>query len=940
MSRSSPPTDAEEQARRVLDLVRELTLELHPHKRRGLVVELDSSLDRDLGLDSLGRVELLTRLERSFDVRIPEASLTEASTPRDLVAAVIHGGVADPLSAAAGLRPLELGEARRAPDAAATLVEVLDWHVGQHPDRTHLLLYGEADREEEIRYAELRDGALAVAAGLRERGLTAGETAAIMLPTSRAFFEAFFGVLYAGGVPVPIYPPFRPAQLEEHLRRQAAILTNARARVLIAPAEATAIAGLLRAQVGSLRSVETVDALRSAPTGPASPSAAGRSTALIQYTSGSTGDPKGVVLSHANLLANIRAMGRVMEAGASDVFVSWLPLYHDMGLIGAWLGCLYHAAPVVILSPLRFLSRPESWLWAIHRHRATLSAAPNFGYEHCLRKVVDRDIEGLDLSSWRMALNGAEPVSPSTLGRFADRFGPYGFRPEAMSPVYGLAESSVGLAFPPLGRGPVIDRVDRAALTGRGEATVARAEQSHALEFVACGRPLPGHQVRVVDESGRELPERQQGRLQFEGPSCTCGYFRNEEKTEALFDGAWLESGDLAYIAAGDVYITGRTKDIIVRAGRNIYPHELEEAIGDLPHVRKGCVAVFPSVDPETRLERLIVLAETREGDPAALEALRARIEEQAGALLETPPDDIVLAPPHSVLKTSSGKIRRAACRDQYERGEIGPRRGPVWWQVTRLMRAALARRLQDVGRGARDGVYAAWWWSILVLCAACAWLLVLVMPRDRWRWGIVRGAARTMLWLTRTRLHVEGIEHLPASGAVLAVNHSSYFDSLVLAAAIPGEPRFVAKRELASQVIAGTFLRRLGALFVERFDLQAGVEDSQRMLDAARAHSRIVSFPEGTLTRRPGLLSFRLGSFVAAAQARIPVVPIALRGTRSILRADQWFPRRGSVEMLVGKPVEPRGADWTAAVHLRDQTRVELLWMCGEPDLEDESLS
>ncbi len=931
------PTEAEELAKNVLAVVRDVAIEIHPHKKRRLVVELDSSLDRDLGLDSLGRVELLSRLQRVFHVRLPESLLTEASTPRDLVAAILEGGVAEPLSMASELRPLQLGGSHAVPATASTLLAMLDWHVDAHPDRTHMLLYGDADQEQEIRYRDLREGALRVATGLHQRGLAHGDSVGIMLPTSVAFFETFFGVLYAGGVPVPIYPPFRPAQLEDHLRRQAAILNNAQARILVAPPEARAIAGMLGARVATLRGVETATDLRSDSITALGPSTHAESAALIQYTSGSTGDPKGVVLSHANLLANIRAMGRVMQAGSSDVFVSWLPLYHDMGLIGAWLGSLYHAAPVVVLSPLRFLTRPESWLWAIHRHRATLSASPNFGFELCLRRVEDGDIEGLDLSSWRMALNGAEPVSPSTLRRFDERFRAYGFRNEAMAPVYGLAESSVGLAFPPLGRAPLVDRVDRKGLAGRGEAVPASSDDPTALEFVACGRPLPGHQVRIVDESNRELPDRQQGRLQFRGPSCTSGYLRNPEKTSELFDGPWLESGDLAYVVDGDIYITGRTKDMIIRAGRNVYPHELEEAVGDLPGVRKGCVAIFPSIDPESQTERLIVLAETRETDPGVLDDLRRRVEEQASALLETPPDDIVLAPPHSVLKTSSGKIRRAACRAQYEKGKIGARSGPLWWQVVRLATAALGQRLLRAAVRVRQGLYAGWWWTALVVTAAIAWILIVPNPIRRWRWSVARGAARSMLWLARIPVHLEGIENLPQTGGMLTVNHSSYFDSLVLVACIPGEPRFVAKSELATQWIAGPLLRRLDTLFVERFDLQAGVEDSRRLTEAARAGSRVVAFPEGTLSRMPGLLPFKLGSFQVAAEAHAPVVPMALRGTRSILRADQWFPRRDSIELRIGKPLLARGTDWSAAVDLRDRARVEMLWMCGEPDLEEE---
>src|SRR5208337_3691777 len=219
-------------------------------------------------------------------------------------------------------------------------------------------------------------------------------------------------------------------------------------------------------------------------------------------------DPKGVVLSHANLLANIRAMGRAMDASSTDIFVSWLPLYHDMGLIGAWLGCLYFAAPLYVMSPLSFLVRPQSWLAAIHRFRATLSAAPNFAYELCLNKIDDESLEGLNLSCLRMTLNGAEPVSVPTLRRFTARFGHYGFRPEAMAPVYGLAENSVGLAFPPPGRMPVIDRVDRESWSRRGIAEPAKPDDQHPLEIASCGLPLAGNEVRIVDELGLELGER------------------------------------------------------------------------------------------------------------------------------------------------------------------------------------------------------------------------------------------------------------------------------------------------------------------------------------------------------------------------------------------------------------------------------------------------
>ena len=346
------------------------------------------------------------------------------------------------------------------------------------------------------------------------RGLEPGERVAIMLPTSAAFFTAFFGVLYAGGVPTPIYLPARLSRIEEHLRRQAGILRNARAAMLIAAPQASAVGRLLSLQVESLRSIATVDELAAGPAGappPGAPRAA--SLALVQYTLGSTGDPKGVVLTHANLLANIRAMGEAMDAfnpfRRLRELAAALPRHGPDRRVA---GQPVLAVPLVVMSPLAFLVRPETWLWAIHRHRATLSAAPNFAFELCLRRVEDTMIAGLDLGSMRMIANGSEAVAPESVRRFAARFAAYGFRPKAMGPVYGLAQNAVGLAFPPLGRPPIIDRIDRSRLVRHGRATRAAARVTDALEFVACGRPLPGHQIRIIDATG-EVGEQQEGRL-------------------------------------------------------------------------------------------------------------------------------------------------------------------------------------------------------------------------------------------------------------------------------------------------------------------------------------------------------------------------------------------------------------------------------------------
>jgi 1-acyl-sn-glycerol-3-phosphate acyltransferase len=938
LSSSDSPAKVTGQDLREQDLimvVAALVRELHPQRFRFIDVRPSSRIERDLGIDSLGRTELILRIERAFRVRLPAQTIGEAETVQDLVQALEQARPAQ------GRTALETRQAPALPSVPAaseaqTLVEVLEWHAAHHPDRLHLtVLQDETTILGTLTYGQLATRARNVARGLIARDILPGDRVALMLPTSIDFFVAFFGILYAGAIPVPIYPPMRLAQIEEHLRRQTGILRNAGARLLITMPEGRRLAGLLRAQVETLSAAESVENLERPAAVTGLPRVADPdSIALIQYTSGSTGDPKGVLLSHANLLANIRAMGAVMEASSADIFVSWLPLYHDMGLIGAWLGCLHFGASLYAMSPLSFLVRPESWLWAIHRFRATFSASPNFGFELCLNKIADADLGGLDLSSLRMVANGAEPVSVQTLRRFIDRFGRYGFPAGAMAPVYGLAESSVGLAFPPLGRPPVIDRIDRDGLSLHRQAEPAKSNDPKPLEVVACGQPLPGHEIRIVDEAGYELGERREGRLEFRGPSTTRGYFQNEIKTRELIHNGWIDSADRAYMAGGDVYITGRIKDIIIRAGRHLYPQEIEEAVAGIPGIRKGGVAVFGAADRTSGTERVVVLAETRETDPTKRAALQARAHEVTTDIAGTPPDEIVLAPPSTVPKTSSGKIRRSAAKELYASGHVGPTRRSLWWQLLRLTFSGIGPQIRRSTRLAREMLYAAWWWLVLAGAFLLGSLALLILPRMTWRWSALRWISRGALAAMGIPVSTIGVERIAIRRAMFAFNHSSYMDALVLAAVLPGEPAIVAKKELSGQLVAGSLLRRLGIPFVERYDVPGSLTDAEALIALARQGRVLVFFPEGTFTRRAGLSGFYLGAFKVAAEAGLPVLPGTICGTRSLLRSDQWFPRRTAVTVEIGEPVMPSGTDFGSVLRLRDEVRRSILSRCGEPDL------
>ncbi|MCE9581574.1 MAG: AMP-binding protein [Planctomycetes bacterium] len=918
----APVEPAPDAAQRLLELAEELALEVRPGLKRGSLT-LDSSLQNDLGIDSLARVELLLRIEKAFRTAVPESSAMAAETLRDLLRALERGkatgdGAAEMPTASASERLPEM------PDHASTLVEVLQWYARHHPGRTHITLIEEGDHTQTITYGDLLREASEIAAGLRARDLQPAQPVALMLQTCREYFQAFYGVLLAGGVPVPLYPPAKATQIEEHVKRQAGILNSCLAPLMIASEEAKRPAGLVKSLAPTLRDVVTPAELRVPGAAPDPPPIRPGDTALLQYTSGSTGAPKGVTLSHANLLANIRGMQQASGICSTDVFVSWLPLYHDMGLIGAWLGSLYTGARAVLMSPMLFLARPPRWLKTMSRERGTITAAPNFAYDLCATKLSDRDVEGLDLSAWRLAFNGAEAVHPDTLDRFCERFAKSGFRRGSMTPVYGLAENCLGVTFPPQNRGPRFDRVKRDDFLRRRHAVPAEPGDPAALTFVGCGRPLHNMEVRIVDETGREAGEREHGRLEFRGPSSTGGYYRNPEATKGLFDGTWLDSGDLAYIADGEVFPAGRAKDLIIKGGRNIIPTEIEETVTAIPGVRRGCVAVVGVHDPKSGTERVVVIAETALKAPEERAALEKLISEAVAPLLEGPPDEIVLASPRTVPKTPSGKIRRGAARELYEKGAFHREPPGATAQFFHIVLAAAGPEIRRFAAATRARLYAAWCWLVFLGVALPCWLTTVLGPTLRFRRATMRAWMKLVFRLFAIPVRTT-LDALPPDPCILAPNHQSYVDALVLTAALPPRFGFVVKRELARNLVLAPLLKRLGAVFVERFDPEQSLQDTEGVAAAIRAGRSLVIFPEGTFRREPGLLPFKMGAFVVAAQTGTPVVPILVRGTRDVLRDKTWAPRRRAVSVVAKEVINPVGTDWGAAVVVRDKVREAL---------------
>lgn len=901
-------------------------------------LDLSTDLVREAGLDSLATIELHDRLEEAFDVELSERVFAKAVTPADWLQAILEArGQGEPTYA--GDVPATVPRRTRGqrwPEEAETLTECITWHADQHPDLVGVRLRGSAAQAgtEDITYEALMEEATACANGLLAEGLRHGERVAIMLPTCRDYFVVFMGALLAGGVPVPIYPPARLEVLEEHLRRQARLLDNAGASVLVTISDALLAARLVKVQVPSIRSVRTRKDLAEVGSGPSQPlpGCAADDIALIQYTSGSTGDPKGVVLTHSQLLANVRAMGQAADVSSSDVFVSWLPLYHDMGLIGAWhAASVYYGMLLVAMSPLDFLARPESWFDAITQYSGTLSAAPNFAYESCVERVSEDQIERFDLSSWRLAFNGSEPVSARTIDRFVKRFSRCGFRREAMCPAYGLAEVGVGAAFTPLGRGPRVDSVSRDTLEHSGRVIPASADEPGAIAFVSCGTALPGYEIAVTTARGRELPDRHEGHVGCRGPSVTTGYFGRPESSRELFTRGWLDTGDLGYIADGELFLTGRAKDLIIRAGRNLHPEELEQELGELNGVQPEGVAAFAAVDPNRGTERLLVAAETHLIEPSEREELRTAITRRVVELLGVGPDDVLLVRAGTLPRTASGKIRRSATRAAFESGVLGRRSPPVAFQLLRLAWSGLRPVTRRVAGACGTGLYSAYVWVLIALTGIPLWGLLQLPFSSRARWALTRAAGQTLRVLSGVGLRIEGTLPRDPVPAVIVSNHPSFVDGLVLILASHEPLAFVASTDFERKPLVGRFMRRLGCVFVHRGDARASSNDIAMLVSLLQQGKRIAVFPEGSITRAPGLRRFHLGAFAVAASARCPVLPIGIRGTHDVVRPGTYTPHRATVEVVVGGSTISSGDGFPAWVELSERTRNTIAALSGE---------
>ncbi|WP_257453477.1 fatty acyl-AMP ligase [Archangium lipolyticum] len=552
--------------------------------------------------------------------------------------------------------------------------------------RFGLVFVDSAERETSMPWAEVYARARRTAAGLRRLGVSPGERVALLLPTSPGFMDAFFGALLAGAVPVPLYPPVRLGRLDEYHRSTARMLEVSGAVVVLTDSKVRLLLGESVAAARPRLGCHTVEEVSRAE-GDLAVSATPEVLALIQFSSGSTVDPKPVALGHGALVAQLAALEAELPppSDRAPVGVSWLPLYHDMGLIGCLLSAVYYPGSMVLIPPEVFLARPALWLRALSRHRGFVSPAPNFAYGLCLKRVKDSELEGVDLSGWQHALNGAEPVSVETLRRFVERFSRWGFQAGALRPVYGLSEASLAVTFPPAGRGPYALGVDAKVL-----ATERRMVEG-SRELVSVGRPVPGFEVQVRDELGREVPERRVGRVFARGPSVMAGYFGLPEATANALDAeGWLDTGDLGFEADGELFLAGRAKDVVIIRGANHAPQEFEECLEGVEGLRTGCAVALGFTPEGEQDEALLILAEQAPG--AEVEGLEERIREAVLEGTGVRAHTVEVLEPGTLPRTSSGKLRRSEALRRYLAGELAaPRKVGTVGLAVEMAKSALA---------------------------------------------------------------------------------------------------------------------------------------------------------------------------------------------------------------------------------------------------------
>ncbi|MCX4243006.1 fatty acyl-AMP ligase [Paraliomyxa miuraensis] len=531
-------------------------------------------------------------------------------------------------------------------------------------------------------FRALADRTADIAGALLELGLRKGDRVALVIIDNEEFISVFMAALRVGVIPVPIHPPHSLTQVTLYMDRVMHILVSCDARVVVASQRIHKLFGSLTVSNGVQRRVVPVSTLYEHRGGCPSVAIEPDDVAFLQFTSGSTSRPKGVTLTHRNLMANIEHfMANGLRVTDEDTGVSWLPLYHDMGLIGFMLGPMVYQRRIHYIPPLVFLKRPSLWLRLISHDRAAISFSPTFGFALCCKRAPLSELEGVDLSSWRASGSGGEPIRAEVMERFAKMYAPLGFRAGAHLPTYGLAESSLAVTFSPLGQGVQSTRFDVHELVEHGRAVPAEGsteDEQGTIELTSCGRWFHDHDLGIFDiddpRSEARLEDGRLGEIRIKGPSVMRGYWDDDEATARAMAGDMLKTGDIGFLHDGNLYVCGRLKEVIIINGRNYFPQDIEWAVSNNPGIRRGNVIAFgvdgltPGADGEGQ-ESVVILAERRPDAEQTDAVLQRQLHELVRRDVGVEARDVLILEPNTLPKTSSGKLQRVAAKDMYLRG-------------------------------------------------------------------------------------------------------------------------------------------------------------------------------------------------------------------------------------------------------------------------------
>lgn len=920
--------DADQLQRHLLHVIRLLLREIGAHPRTLNAIQLHAILLDDLGLGSLERITLLQRLEERFGVMLTVDAVMLADTVQDIYQLLESACKAQSVAQQTPLPDLsQMPQHPSQPlDACHDIIAILRQHAEDEPQRLHACLLQDSGKSIELTYADLWQRVQHVAAQLLAHNIPAESVVAIALMSAEAFMVSYLAVICAGLQPLVMRMPVNVHGLRRLywkirlplLQRHAVtvLLSEDRQQQLLAESinltSGHAISHLNYTDLSQMPAISNV-------TFPE----VNLQHSIYRRLSWDAEKLWRHNISHGQWLQQLREDAGAMQLKPTDVVLSWLPLVEPIGLLTSWLGSLCHGLPFIWMPPQEFLAHPQRWLWAIHQYRASVSFAPDTAYALCLRHIKPADCVGLDLSCWRLALNLGTVHSIEVRQRFIERFKAYQFSVDALQQAYVPAGASMLLTLSQVSNPPQLERISAAELRNQDVAQLLSVDHIHDSVLLAAGSAIAGDTLRVVNAEGELLAQRQIGFIQY----------------QRTLDGStpvWQQTADLGYLVQDTLYIVVADPTQVDIYGNYMSQHAIQFLTQTIPGLRQAKVLSFCVEDPYTSRNKWILILE-------AAHAKRRFFERRARSLLlhrmaqcfGVLPDHVLFYPKDGLQQfagQSCAPIQVAQA--YYQQGKLLPGyAGGYRRRLWQKLKTNLGRCMYPLVIAAK-AIYSLYFLICCVVLLIPTRLVVKLLPRNAGR-RVFKVFCQVLWKVVGCPIRCEGFQHLPASTPVIfAVNHASYLDVLALFAVLPTHASFVGKRALDGMPLLGGLFKNLGLLFVDPNNFQRAEHNLQQMVESLKQQSLVV-FPEGTFTPATGLRPFKLGAFIAAAKAQVPICPVSCRGLRTILR-DCDVLLRPAVIYIKAKPLlKPRGSDMQAIVDLRDRVRAAIAEDCGEPVLE-----